>query len=84
MLLEICIRARPHLDAGAVAGVAHGNVVDEQILDNVSHVDVLAKRTDTNAVGAVADKALNNNIGAIGLEGNAVCFVSDLKAHLGT
>ena len=39
---ECCGRAWPDLNAGAVAGVGHGNVVDEDVLDNVGFCGVLA------------------------------------------
>ena len=72
VVLEVRLDARPHLDARAVAGVAHGDVVDVQILDNVGLALVLAEGADADAVGAVADEVLDDDICAVRLEGNAV------------
>ena len=75
---EGCGRAWPDFDASAVAGVGHGDVVDEDILDNVSLCGVLAKRADTDAVAAVAQQVLHEDVGGVGLEGDAVVAIVDV------
>ncbi len=52
--------------------VEHGDIVDKDVLDDVDFVLVLAKRTNGDAVRAVAVEILNDDVGAVGLEGNAV------------
>ena len=46
-----------------------------QVFDNVGHVCVLAEGTDRYTMGAVADEVLDNYIGAVRLEGDAVCLI---------
>jgi hypothetical protein len=74
---EGCGGAWPDFDAGAVAGVGHGDVVDEDIFYNVGFCGVLSERTDTDAVTAVALQVLHENVGGVGLEGDAVVAVVD-------
>lgn len=52
--------------------VEHRNVIDKDVLHNVDFVLVLAQRTNGDTVRAVAVEVLNNDVGAVGLEGNAV------------
>lgn len=52
--------------------VEHRNVVDKDVLDNVDFVLVLAQGTNGDTVGAVTVEVLNDDVGAVGLEGNAV------------
>lgn len=51
--------ARPDFDASAVAGVGHGDVVDEDVLYNVGLGSVLAEGADTDAVTTVTLQILN-------------------------
>lgn len=53
-------------------GIEHRNVVNKNVLDNVDFVLVLTQGTNGNTVRAVAVEVLNDNVGAVGLEGNAV------------
>lgn len=46
--LERRLDAGPDLDARAVRGVRHADVVDVDILDDVKLLDILAKRPDTD------------------------------------
>jgi len=71
-------RAWPDFDAGAVAGVGHGNVVDEDVLDDIGFCGVLAQRADTDAVAAVALQVLHKDVGGVWLEGDAVVAVVDV------
>lgn len=64
----------PDLDAGAVRGVAHADVVHVHVLHHVHLAAVLAQAADRDAVGAVAREALDENVGGVGLEGDAVFF----------
>jgi len=74
---EGCRGAGPDFDAGAVAGVGHGDVVHEDVFYNIGLCGVLAERTNTDAVTAVALQVLNENVGGVGLEGDAVVAVVD-------
>jgi hypothetical protein len=71
-------RAGPDFDAGAVGRVAHGDVVYVDILYIVDFAFVLAKRTDGDAVAAVTLQVLDDDVGAVGLEGDAVVAVVDV------
>ena len=55
--LEVGLGAGPNFEAGAVSGVAQGDIVDVEILYNVDELGVLAKRANRNAVGAIAHEA---------------------------
>ena len=70
--------ARPDFDARAVGGVGHTDVVDVNVLHVIDFADVLAETADANAVAAVAHEVLNDDIGAVGLEGDAVVAVVDV------
>ena len=73
VVLEKAFNTGPHLDSGSVTGIRHGNVVDVQVLHNIDFALVLAQRADTDTMRAIADKVLDNCVGAIGLEGYAIC-----------
>lgn len=70
--LELGLDAGPNLDSGAIAGIRHGNVVNVQILHNIGLALVLAEGADANAMGAIADEVLDDDIGTVGLERNTV------------
>ena len=53
-------------------GIEHWDVVDENILDDIDFVLVLAQGTNRDTLGAVAVEVLNDDVGAVGLEGNTV------------
>lgn len=72
VVLEVRLDAGPHLDASTIAGVAHRNVVDVEVLNNVRLALVLTQRADADAVRTVADEVLHYNVGAVGLEGDTV------------
>lgn len=69
--------AGPDLDASTITGVGHGDVVDEDILHDVGFCSVLAKRTDTDAVTAVALQVLDQDVGAVGLERDTIVTIVD-------
>lgn len=64
--------ARESILPDTYRGIEHGDVVDENVLDDIDFVLVLAQGTNGNTVRAIAVEVLNNNVGAVGLEGNAV------------
>lgn len=70
-------RGLHYLDACPVLRVAHGNVPNENILDNVILPFVLAERPYGDAMRAVADQILDDHVGAVGLEGNTIVTVVD-------
>lgn len=70
-------RAGPDLDARAVGGVGHGNVVDVDVLHDVDLTDVLAKGADRDTVAAIAVQVLYNHVGAVGLERDTVVSIVD-------
>lgn len=76
-ILERGLNTGPDLDACRVAGVGHGDVVDVQVLDNVGLPFVLAQRPDADPVRPSAVEVLHNDVGAIGLERDAVVRVND-------
>jgi hypothetical protein len=53
--------------------IVHGDIVDKDVLDDVDFADVLAQRTDRDTVGAVAVQVLDEDVGAVWFEGDAVC-----------
>lgn len=75
--LEVGLGTGPDLDTGAVGGAVQGVVVDVDVLYDVVAEGVLTERADGDAVRAKAGKALDDNVGAIGLEGYAVVVVVD-------
>lgn len=68
----------PDLDACAVGGVGHGDVGDVDVLDDVDLADVLSERANRDTVGAVADEVLNDDVGRVWLERDAVVTVVDV------
>lgn len=65
-------RVGPHLDARAIAGIVHANVGHIDVFDNVVFAHVLAQRADADAVRAVAPETLDEDVGGVGFEGDAV------------
>lgn len=53
--------------------IKHRDVVHIDILNDVNLILVLAERANRNAVGAIAVKVLNEDIGAVRLERDTVC-----------
>lgn len=76
-VLERCLNAGPNFDAGRITSVSHGDVVDVQVLDNVRLALVLAERADADPVRTRAVEVLHHDVGAVGLEGNAVVRIDD-------
>lgn len=76
-VLERRLHAGPDLDAGSVAGVGHGDVVDVQVLDDIRLALVLAEGTDADTVRARAVEVLHDDVCAVGLERDAVVRVDD-------
>lgn len=52
--------------------VEHGDVVDENVLNDIDLVLVLAQRANGDTMRAIAMKVLNNHVCGIGLERDAV------------
>jgi hypothetical protein len=50
----------------------------EDVLHNVDLAGVLAETSNADAVAAVAGEVLDNNVCAVGFEGNAVVAVVDV------
>lgn len=71
--LELGFDTGPNLDPRTVAGIRHGDVVDVQILHNIGLTLVLAEGADTDAMGAITDEVLDQDICTVGLERNTVC-----------
>jgi hypothetical protein len=65
------------LDARTIGGIGHGGVVNVDVLYDIKLLDVLAQRPDRDAVRAIAVEALDDDVGAVRLEGNAVIAVVD-------
>jgi len=62
----------------------HANVADHDRLDDVVFANVLAKATNADAVRTITIKRLHQYIGAVWLEGDAVCrkvSTEALKPH---
>lgn len=76
-------RVGPDFNAPAVGGAVHANVADPDILDNVVLADILAQAADRNTVAARARQGLDEHVGAVGLEGDAVVAVVDDRVHNG-
>lgn len=51
----------------------HRDIKDVDIAYDVEFSDVLTEGPDGNSVGAVAEEALDEDGGAVGFEGDAVC-----------
>ena len=56
--------------------VKHGDVVDEDVLDDVDFAGILTQGANGDTVRAVAVQVLDENVGAVGLECDAVCIKS--------
>lgn len=69
--------SRPDLDASAVRGVLHCDVGHEDVLDNIGLAFVLAERADADAVASITVQVLDNDLGAVGLEADAVIAIVD-------
>jgi hypothetical protein len=67
----------PDLDTRTVGSIGHANVVHVDVLDDIDFASVLAQATNADTVGAVANKILHDNVGAVGLERDAVIAVVD-------
>lgn len=67
--------AGPDLDTRTVGSIGHADVVHIDVLNVVDLTRVLAQRTYTDAVATVADKVLNNDVGAVRLERDTVIAV---------
>jgi len=67
------LNARPDLDASTVARIRERHIVDVEVLYNIGFIGVLAERTDADAMRARAVETLDDDVGAVGLEGNAIC-----------
>jgi hypothetical protein len=62
-------------EQGCVAtyrSIVHRDVVHKDVFDDVDFVNVLAQRTDGDTVGAVAVQVLDEDVGAVWFEGDAV------------
>lgn len=53
-LLEAGLNAGPDFDSGEVARVGHGDVVDEEVFDDVGEIGVLSQGANRDSVGADA------------------------------
>jgi hypothetical protein len=60
--------------------IMHRDIVDIDIFNDVILANILAERTDRDAVRSVAPEVLNQDIGAIWLEGYAVLFQCQLAS----
>lgn len=58
----------PHFDAGTFGGVVHGDIANENVLDNINAFGILSEGSDRDAVCAVAGQILNKNVCGVGLE----------------
>lgn len=66
------VRVRPDFDARALGRVVHAHVEDQDVLDVVDARGILAQTADGDAVRAVAVHVADGDVGAIGLEADAV------------
>lgn len=66
---------RPDFEPGGGGRVSHCVVVDVQIGDDVILVGVVAERPDRDTVGSIAVEALDDDVGAIWFERDAVVVV---------
>lgn len=71
------LSAGPDLDAGTVAGVGHGDVVNKDVFYDISLCGILSERTDTDAVTAIAFQVLDQDVGAVGFERDAIVTIAD-------
>jgi hypothetical protein len=70
--LETRLDTRPNLDPRPVARVGETDVVDVQILHNIRLIGVLTKGTNADAVRADTCQILDNDVGAVGFERDAI------------
>lgn len=75
--LEISLGAWPDLDASTIGSIAQGDVEDVQVLNNVKAIGILSEGANRDAMRGVADQALNDDIGAVWLERDAIIVVLD-------
>lgn len=71
------LRPRPHLDARAVRGGGHADVIHVYILYNIILARILSQRPDTDAVGPRAVQPLHYDVGAVWLKRDAVVAIVD-------
>jgi hypothetical protein len=69
---------RPDFDACAVGGIGHADVINVDVLHVVNLADVLAETAHTDAMRSITDEILHDDVGAVGLEGDAVVAVVDV------
>lgn len=62
----------PDLDARAVRRIVHGDVGHVDVLHDVVVADVLAQGANADAVAAIAEERLDQDVGGVGLEGDAI------------
>jgi len=70
---------RPDLDTRTVGSIRHADVVHVNVLDDINFAGVLAQRTNADTVATVANQVLNNDVGAVRLEGNTIVAVVDVR-----
>jgi len=70
--------ARPNLDTRAIGSIRHTDIVHVDVLNKVDLAGILAQATNTDAVAAVANQILHDNVGAVGLERNAIIAIVDV------
>jgi len=54
------------------AGIVHRGIVDIYILDDIVLARILSERSNRYPMGAITEHVLDQEIGAIGLEGDAI------------
>lgn len=69
---ESALDTGPDFDTGHVDSVAHGDIIDIDILNEIVDLVVLSKGTNRDTVGTIAVKGLNENIGGIWLERDTI------------
>lgn len=73
-LLRVCVW--PDLNSRAFGRIGHVDVAHEDVLYVVDAGGILTKATYGDAVCAVAAEILNENVGAVGFEGDTVYSIS--------
>jgi hypothetical protein len=75
--IEVCRflaeRVGPDLDTGALGGVVHRDIPDENVLHDINTFGILSERSDRDAMCAVTGQVLNKDIRGVWLERNAIC-----------
>jgi len=69
--------ACPCFDPGAVLGTRHLDILGEHILNDVKYAGELTERANRDTVGSSTIEVLNQNVGRVGLECDAVITVDD-------